>query len=364
MRKVLVDHARGHSARKRGGGWARATLSEEMADAAGMDLPEILALDAGISARCGNDASLLPEVQALHGAHQRTWGILRALRPETDEMREMHGDGRALEAELRLLDPGSLPGTPRFRFASTPVLRNSAMKLRYRSGVSWVEATWIEMPDSGERIRPASTPRAQQEQVMDPALRARLTALFEEGWEIWDRFDVEVRRREWHPFVHGDYEGILRTLLAQGSLPAGQKFLEWGSATGVITIMADLLGFEAYGIELDADLVRVARGLARRHGSSARFVHGSFLPSGYRWKPKGTDDRAGTIGEGESAYPELGHPLDDFDLVFAYPWYGEEALMLDLMARYGGREATLLMQGSAGDVQVFRRGGVGTPGAG
>lgn len=187
-------------------------------------------------------------------------------------------------------------------------------------------------------------------------LRDRLTELFEEGREFWDRFDADVRSREWHPFVPGDYERILTAVLAQGSLPPApaRKFLEWGSATGVVTIMADLLGFDAYGVELDGDLVGVARELAQRHGSGARFASGSFLPSGYRWRPNGFDDRPGTIGEGESAYPKLGQPLDEFDLVFAYPWDGEEALMLDLMERYGNREASLLLQGRAGNIGVFR----------
>src|SRR5690348_4981790 len=35
----------------------------------------------------------------------------------------------------------------------------------------------------------------------DAVLRARLDAVMDEGWEIFDRFDREVRRRNWHPFV-------------------------------------------------------------------------------------------------------------------------------------------------------------------
>jgi hypothetical protein len=189
---------------------------------------------------------------------------------------------------------------------------------------------------------------------LDPVLRARLTALFEEGWEIWDRFDIEVRQQEWHPFVHGDYECVLQTLLPLRA--PGRRFLEWGSATGVIAIMADMLGFEAFGIELDAELVGIARGLAQRHGSGARFVAGSFLPSGYRWRPRSGDGRIGTLGDGNSAYPEMGHPLDEFDLVYAYPWGGEEELMIDLMRRYGDREATLLLYGGGNETRAFRGG--------
>ena len=81
------------------------------------------------------------------------------------------------------------------------------------------------------------------------------------------------------------------------------------AATGVITIMADLLGYDAAGIELDAGLVAIARGLARKYDSKARFAAGSFLPTGYRWVSSDGDMRLGTIGDGPSGYLELGQPL-------------------------------------------------------
>lgn len=189
--------------------------------------------------------------------------------------------------------------------------------------------------------------------ALDPVLRTRLHALAEEGREIWDRFDVEVRQNGFHPFVAADYENVLQALTALRA--PGLRFLEWGSATGIITIMADLLGFEAYGIELDPRLVETARGLAAKHGSSARFAAGSFLPAGYRYRPRHGDGRLGTIGDGESGYRELGVPLDDFDLVYAYPWGGEEPMMLDLMKSYGGRDARLLMLAGS-EVRVYRGG--------
>jgi hypothetical protein len=191
---------------------------------------------------------------------------------------------------------------------------------------------------------------------LDPALRGRLESLCEEGREMWDRFDHEVRSKDFHPFVAADYDQVLDALLKVRA--PGLRFLEWGSATGVITIMADLLGFEAYGIELDPELVEVARGLAARFDSGARFVAGSFIPAGYRYRPTGGDGRLGTIGDGSSAYPELKHPLEDFDLVYAFPWHGEEPMMVDLMRAYGGRGARLLLHGVADGVQVYRDGKV------
>ena len=184
------------------------------------------------------------------------------------------------------------------------------------------------------------------------SLRARLDALVAEGWEIFERFDNEVRQKRWHPFVAADYDRVLEALLPLRA--PGLRFLEWGSATGVITIMADLLGFEAYGIELDPGLVEIARGLAERHGSSAQFVAGSFLPTGYRWRSPSGDERIGTIGYGESAYPRMGHPLEDFDVVYAYPWNGEEPMMRDLMQSYGARGARLLIHGGEAGVRVHR----------
>lgn len=189
---------------------------------------------------------------------------------------------------------------------------------------------------------------------MDDARRARVDALCAEGWEIFERFDTEVRDHNFHPFVNADYESVLAALLPHCA--PGLKFLEWGSASGVITIMADLLGFEAYGIELDSGLVVTARALARKFDSRAQFASGSFLPAGYVWRPSSGDGRIATIGDGESGYLQLGHPLDEFDVVFGYPWGGEEPMMLDLMKRYGRPDALLLLNTVNGGVQEHRGG--------
>lgn len=188
---------------------------------------------------------------------------------------------------------------------------------------------------------------------LDVDLQARLTSLRDEGGRIWDDFDTRVRRHQWHPFFAAEYACVERTLIALRQ--PGLRFLEWGSATGVIAIMADLLGFEAFGIELDPDLVDIARGLARRFDSRARFAVGSFLPSGYQWQSSTGDRRIGTIGQGRSGYAELQHALEDFDLVFAYPWGGEEPIMHDLMQRCGSAHARLLLHGQGG-VHIYRQG--------
>lgn len=204
--------------------------------------------------------------------------------------------------------------------------------------------------------------RPQPDEIpLDPTVRSSIDALIEEGFEIFDQFDRTTRDRGFHPFVAADYVQVLDALLElretmQTSTTrrrAGPpRFLELGSATGVIAIMADLIGFDAMGIELDASLVTIARELAVKYKSRARFAVGSFLPTGYRWKSKTSDNRMGTIGTGPSAYLELGRALDDFDLVYAYPWDGEAPMIEDLATRYGDPGARLLLMDSVSGLRI------------
>lgn len=196
--------------------------------------------------------------------------------------------------------------------------------------------------------------RSITDAALDAQLDERLDALIADGWAIWERFDRPVLATEFHPFVAADYD-VVRAALLRLRAP-GRRFLEWGSATGIITIMADLMGLEAYGIELDASLVAIARDVAARHASAARFVAGSFLPAGYHWRGRDGDSRRGTIGDGISGYGELGHALDDFDIVFGYPWDGETEIMRDVMRQFGRPDALLLLYDTNRGVRMYRGG--------
>jgi hypothetical protein len=180
--------------------------------------------------------------------------------------------------------------------------------------------------------------------TLEDTTRRRIEALIDEGRDIFYSFDDDVRSRHFHPFIPADYDRVLELLIELRQ--PGLRFLEWGSATGVITIMADMLGFDACGIELDSELVRTARSLADRYESTARFALGSFLPTGYVYETEDGDRRLGTIGHGRSGYLELQRPLEDFDVVFGYPWSGEAAMMQDLMRAYGSPHARLILWGT------------------
>ena len=74
--------------------------------------------------------------------------------------------------------------------------------------------------------------------------------------------------------------GILQHL-AQAQA-AGTLFCEWGSGFGVVTCLAALLEFDAYGIEVDCTLVRASRRLAADFDLPVEFVQGSLIPAGDR----------------------------------------------------------------------------------
>jgi hypothetical protein len=98
--------------------------------------------------------------------------------------------------------------------------------------------------------------------------------------------------------------------------------------------MADMMGFDACGIEIDAALVATAHEVASRHRSAARFIVGSFLPAGYRFPPSGRRRAHGYHRERAVGISQLGLPLEHFDVVFGYPWGGRGS-------RDVGRECTI-----------------------
>jgi hypothetical protein len=189
---------------------------------------------------------------------------------------------------------------------------------------------------------------------LNDALKTRLSELCSAGWDIFERFDTEVRDKRFHPFVAAEYETVLAALIAHRR--DGLRFLEWGSASGVITIMADLLGYDASGIEIDESLVQTARDLAARFRSNAKFVAGNFLPAGFAFESKSDAEWTTPPGAGTSGYMQLGLALDDFDVVFGYPWGEQERVMRDLMRTYGQRDAVLLLYDIERGVTAYRGG--------
>ena len=101
-------------------------------------------------------------------------------------------------------------------------------------------------------------------------------------------------------------------------------------------MVASLLGMKATGVECNARLVRAARELAERHGAErARFVHGTYAPM------------AG------SSLPVV--DAKGKDVVYVYPWPGEEEFFLRHFAATAKEGARLLMGLGTLEMRAFRK---------
>jgi len=172
------------------------------------------------------------------------------------------------------------------------------------------------------------------------ALPADVLEFLEEADDRIDEFQRETRVPAFVPSNYPGAYAVLKGLIASPKL-RGNRFCEWGSGFGVVACLAAELGFEAYGIEIDGELVAAARRLAEDYHFEAEFAQGSFVP-------RGGDDRVHAAGsyawlttDSDFVYSDLGHTPDDFDLIFAYPWPDEEAVTADLFERFAGTGALL-----------------------
>lgn len=74
-------------------------------------------------------------------------------------------------------------------------------------------------------------------------------------------------------FVPSDYELVWRVL---SGLPRG-SFCEWGSGMGLVTGMAEILGYQAVGIEVDTDLAQMSRQLFAELELKSPIITGDYL---------------------------------------------------------------------------------------
>ena len=136
--------------------------------------------------------------------------------------------------------------------------------------------------------------------------------------------------------------GILREL--RESHEVARTFCEWGSGFAQVTGVAEILGFEATGIEIRRSLVEASRRLLADSGLRAEILHGSFIPSDYEIPPDlHLPDGPTVLGEGAGEGDEVDAEIHDFDIVYAYPWPDEEELFLHLFAERAARGAILVL---------------------
>lgn len=180
--------------------------------------------------------------------------------------------------------------------------------------------------------------------------------LLNEFRELWKKADVIWDKHQDNPafesYVSADYEEVFQALLdLRGE---GIRFVEWGSGLGVVTIMADRMGFEAWGIEAKDLLIGFAEQLAEELGSEADFAHGSFIPNDFEWNPAAGDEAVRTMIDLPDGYDELGMELRDFDLIYSYPWPTEHDLYHNVMREFANVDAILLTYDAREGIGIVR----------
>jgi hypothetical protein len=158
-------------------------------------------------------------------------------------------------------------------------------------------------------------------------------------------------------FVPGDFERIYRALesVAESDLAPGDTFCEWGSGFGVVTLLAARLDFNACGIEIHESLVDESRALAERFDLDVEFACGNFVPPGGEGATDVPMEFSWLLAGGPCGHDLLGVDPAEFDVVFAYPWPGEERVIEDLFERYAGEGALLLTFHGHEDLRLRRK---------
>ncbi len=175
--------------------------------------------------------------------------------------------------------------------------------------------------------------------------------------EAQSRIDDFQRTGRVAAFVPSDFAaayGILRGI-GDSELSRGRLFCEWGSGFGVVTCLAAMLDFTAFGIEIDGRLIDASRRLAADFDVPVEFIHGSFIPreadrlldnaGPLSWLATETD-ACGKIREADTS---------DVDLIFAYPWPDEEGVVIDLFDAYASPGALLLTHHGGDEFRLCRK---------
>lgn len=191
--------------------------------------------------------------------------------------------------------------------------------------------------------------------IDDAPLPPRVAACLASARGRIDRWFARPEHQTGFGFVPSDYEQDWHALAAiKREYPDTRRLLEWGSGFGVVVGLGALLGLDAHGIEIDGDLVTSANELLAEHDLRATIVQGSFVPMDF--VAAGLDDfETRTVLGQPDAYDKLGRDLDDFDLVFAYPWPTEGELYREIFRRGADYGAILLTWSRQEGMQAHRK---------
>lgn len=172
-----------------------------------------------------------------------------------------------------------------------------------------------------------------------------------------EAFLSERRTRPVPGFVPSDFNRVHSAIHAvrEHHLAPGNRFCEWGAGFGVAAGLASLAGFDACGIEIEADLCAGAVSLLEDHGLDVAIAEGTFVPAGGEAFTDAALELAWLEATGPCGYDELDLEVTELDVVFAYPWPGEEEAITDLFEAFAAEGTLLVTYHGLEDVRVQRK---------
>lgn len=151
-----------------------------------------------------------------------------------------------------------------------------------------------------------------------------------------------------------EVSAVLRAIHDE-SLAPGDRFCEWGAGLGAVASLAAVIGFESYAVEIDPVLVEESRAFTELHDVDVEVLQGSFVPvDAQHLVDLPGDEHAFTRG-GTDALDEEGLAIDDFAVIFAFPWPGEEAIFENLFEDRAAIGALLVTYHGLEGVRVRRK---------
>ena len=171
----------------------------------------------------------------------------------------------------------------------------------------------------------------------------------EEFEDRWDRSLIEQ-------FVAADYELVYQALrwTRENEPMIGNRFLEWGCGFAAISAFASSLGMDAIGIEAEPDLLRQAEIILEDWRVDVELVLGNFLPPGS--ESLADDPTLPSLGHrAGSGYDAMEMDLDDFAIVYDYPWPGEDDFHEAVFHRYAASGALMMQFCGPNDVRLWRK---------
>jgi hypothetical protein len=148
-------------------------------------------------------------------------------------------------------------------------------------------------------------------------------------------------------------ERVLSHIQAEG-LARGPVFCEWGRGLGGVCGVATLNGFTSLGIEIQPRLVEAARSLATDLGLPMVFAAGTFLLPGDADLAATATSRTRSSFAND-AWDELDLTPADCNVVFSYPWPGEEGFVDSVFSRHVAADTLLVTYHDRGRVLVQRK---------